>query len=60
MKITKTTSTIDDSERISINVFDIVSYGDDVNFRTVYKRRNRVDTTSNGEILTPSLFAEID
>ena len=60
MKITKTTSTIDDSERISINVYDIVSYGDDENFRTVYKRRNRVDTTSSGENLTPSLFAEIE
>ena len=60
IKITKTTSTIDDSERISINVYDIVSYGDDENFRTVYKRRNRVDTTSSGENLTPSLFAEIE
>ena len=60
MKVTKTTSTIDDSEKISINVFDIVSYGDDENFRTVYKRKNRIETTSNNENLTPSLFAEIE
>lgn len=60
MKITKTTSTIDDSEKISINVFDIVSYGDDENFRTIYKRRNRLDTTSNDENTTLSLFAEIE
>ena len=60
MKVTKTTSTIDDSEKISINVFDIVSYGDDENFRMVYKRKNRIETTSNNENLTPSLFAEIE
>lgn len=60
MKVTKTTSTIDDSEKISINVFDIVSYGDEENFRTVYKRKNRIETTSNNENSTPSLFAEIE
>lgn len=59
MTITKTTSTIDDTEKISLNVFDVVSYGDDERFSTIYKRKNRLNS-NNAERPTPSLFAEND
>lgn len=58
MKVTKTTSTIDDSEKINRNVFEVDAYGDDEGFRNIYKRKQRINSDNNGE-LTPSLFSEI-
>lgn len=59
MKITKTTSTIDETEKISRNVFDVVSYGDDEKFNTIYKKKTREN--SNGQNKpTLTLFAEND
>jgi len=59
MKIIKTTSTIDDSEKISRNVFDIESYGDDERFNTIYKGKRKV-ITRNADSVLPTLFAEIE
>jgi hypothetical protein len=59
MTITKTVSTIDDSEKLNRNVFNVIGYGDDEDFRTIYKRRNRADATTFNNSSTPSLFAEI-
>lgn len=58
MKITRTTSTIDDSEKINRDVFEVDSYGDDEGFRKIYKKKQRINSINNGE-LTPSLFSEI-
>lgn len=59
IKITKITSTIDETEKISRNVLDVVSYGDDEKFNTIYKKKTRTITNSqNNQNLT--LFVEND
>lgn len=58
MVITKTTSTIDDSERTSINVFDIDGYGDDENFKRIYKRKNKIAIATQLNNTLPTLFAD--
>lgn len=57
MKITKTISSIDDVEKISRNVFDVQSWGDDENFRTITKRNNRYSQNTSTELL-PNLFTD--
>jgi len=57
MKITRTTSSIDDIEKISRNVFEVDSWGDNENFRTITKRNNRYSQKDSKEKL-PNLFSE--
>jgi len=58
MKITKTISSIDDSEKFSINVFEVEGHGDDEKFNTIYKKKNRM-ILNNFEDKNPTLFSDL-